>query len=205
MHGLMHLPDDARKYGCLDNCSAFPYENYLHQLKKLVRSGQNPLAQILKRLSEIQNALPIRNEHTCKLDVKRPNNSYILNDRSCCEAVEITNQQDEQGCALVLCRVYERVTTHSVQPCDSRIIGVYKGTTRYNPIHPDEDDTCDKFDKESYYYFLSSKSTFYSFYLLLCVLLLLLLYYLLLYFHLFSLASKISKGILALRLMMSII
>ena len=20
MHGLMHLPDDARKYGCLDNC-----------------------------------------------------------------------------------------------------------------------------------------------------------------------------------------
>ena len=122
---------DARRYGYLDNCSAFAFENYLHQIKKLVRSGKNPLAQIVKRLSEVQNSLPITDKHISKLDVKRPNNSYVLNERSCCEAVKVTNQHDEHGRTLILCRVYERVTAHSMQPCDSRIVGVYKATTRY--------------------------------------------------------------------------
>ena len=34
VHSLIHLGDDARKYGCLDNISAFPFENFLQGLKK---------------------------------------------------------------------------------------------------------------------------------------------------------------------------
>ena len=33
VYGLLHLADDAQKYGGLDNCSAFPFENYLQSLK----------------------------------------------------------------------------------------------------------------------------------------------------------------------------
>lgn len=33
-HSLLHLADDAKKYGPLDSVSCFPFENYLGQLKK---------------------------------------------------------------------------------------------------------------------------------------------------------------------------
>ena len=52
VHSLIHLPDDAQRYGILDNVSAFKYENYLGKLKKLVRRPQNPVAQIVRRIME---------------------------------------------------------------------------------------------------------------------------------------------------------
>lgn len=54
VHNLVHIADDARVYGSLDTVSCFPFENYLHQLKKKVRRPQYPLPQIIKRLSEEQ-------------------------------------------------------------------------------------------------------------------------------------------------------
>ncbi|XP_030580612.1 uncharacterized protein LOC115776952 isoform X1 [Archocentrus centrarchus] len=54
VHGLVHLAGDVQLHGCLDSFSAFPYENYLHKLKKLIRKPEFPLAQIIRRLSEIR-------------------------------------------------------------------------------------------------------------------------------------------------------
>lgn len=51
-HSLIHITDDVAVFGHLDNCSAFPYENYLQTMKKYVRKGQQPLQQVVKRLSE---------------------------------------------------------------------------------------------------------------------------------------------------------
>ena len=52
VHGLSHLCQDAIKYGPLDNISAFPLENYLGQLKKLIRKPNFPLQQVQRRLHE---------------------------------------------------------------------------------------------------------------------------------------------------------
>lgn len=41
VHMLRHVSDDVKKYGLLDNFSAFPFEIFLGQLKKLVRSRTN--------------------------------------------------------------------------------------------------------------------------------------------------------------------
>jgi hypothetical protein len=43
MHCLIHLAADVKKLGCLDDFSAFPFENKLGQLKKLVRKPSQPL------------------------------------------------------------------------------------------------------------------------------------------------------------------
>lgn len=52
VHVLCHLKDDVEKFGPLDNFSSFPFENYLKDLKKLIRSPLNPLAQVCRRLKE---------------------------------------------------------------------------------------------------------------------------------------------------------
>lgn len=53
VHSLVHLASDANHYGSLDECSAFRFESYLHQLKRLVRSGRSALSQIVRRLGEM--------------------------------------------------------------------------------------------------------------------------------------------------------
>ena len=52
VHNLLHLADDVKCLGCLEDFSCFIFENTLGQLKKLIRKPQQPLQQILRRLSE---------------------------------------------------------------------------------------------------------------------------------------------------------
>lgn len=56
VHGLQHIPDDALKWGALDEFSAFPYENYLQEVKKLIRRNDRPLEQLSNRIAEKRNA-----------------------------------------------------------------------------------------------------------------------------------------------------
>lgn len=51
VHNVVHLAEDFRKHGVLDNFSAFKFENYLQKLKKLVRKPQTPLSQIVRHLA----------------------------------------------------------------------------------------------------------------------------------------------------------
>lgn len=54
MHNLVHLADDITYMKCpLSNITAFPFENALGKIKKLLRSGNKPIAQICRRLHEI--------------------------------------------------------------------------------------------------------------------------------------------------------
>ncbi|KAB0795060.1 hypothetical protein PPYR_11899 [Photinus pyralis] len=55
IHILLHLSDDVIKYGPLDQFSCFPFENFLGQIKRLIRSPTNTLQQACCRIQEIQN------------------------------------------------------------------------------------------------------------------------------------------------------
>lgn len=52
VHCLVHLTEDVKKYGPLDQFSAFPFENYLGMLKRLLRKPSYPLKQVVKRIQE---------------------------------------------------------------------------------------------------------------------------------------------------------
>ena len=54
VHNLLHLCNDVRKFGVLDNFSAFPFENFLGSLKKLIRKSDKPLQQLARRYGELQ-------------------------------------------------------------------------------------------------------------------------------------------------------
>lgn len=55
IHNVIHLPSDAMKFGPLDTFSCFPFENYLKNIKHLLRKGDKPLSQLRKRLDEMAN------------------------------------------------------------------------------------------------------------------------------------------------------
>lgn len=55
VHNLIHLVNDVRQYGPLDNFSAFKFENYLQTLKKMLRKSDKPLQQIIRRCIEKEN------------------------------------------------------------------------------------------------------------------------------------------------------
>jgi len=75
IHSLLHLCDDYKNYGPLDNCSCFPFENFMQVLKKMVRSNAKPLEQVIKRYEEY---LTFNNSHhenlstTCNTDFRKP-------------------------------------------------------------------------------------------------------------------------------------
>lgn len=123
VHSLTHLTSDAEEYGGLDMCSAFPFENYLQQLKRMVRSSKNPVVQITRRLQESQKSESYAFPGDRKVSAKRPNNVYMISKTAYCEVVSISNQKDGTDKKL-LCRVYEGGESLFHHPCDSRLIGV---------------------------------------------------------------------------------
>jgi len=75
VHCLTHLTTDAKKYGILDSFSAFPFEFFLFQLKRLLRTSNQPLQQIVKRLSE--------NSHAFIAEKKSSLNDYTKHKKFC--------------------------------------------------------------------------------------------------------------------------
>lgn len=55
IHNLTHLVDDVIRYGPLDTFDAYPFESRLYGLKRLIRSGNLPLAQVARRICEMQS------------------------------------------------------------------------------------------------------------------------------------------------------
>ena len=56
IHSLIHLPDDVNHFQVnLDKILCFPFKKYLHRLKRYGKKAYNPLVQITKRVTEMEN------------------------------------------------------------------------------------------------------------------------------------------------------
>jgi len=139
VHSLTHLSLEAEHFGKLDNSSAFIFENFMQQLKKLVRSGRNPVVQIANRVRE-KNFFSSLTSPTLVLTTclgnyscQPPDNSCILESGQCCQVVRVENDN-------VLCLTFKESNPVYSSPCDSRILGVHRvrlctGKLKHMPIN----------------------------------------------------------------------
>ena len=130
VHLMIHLAAEAKHYGGLDKCSGFPFKNYMHKLKKMVRSG-NPISEKTVRFM-LQN---LWKQHVhLVIPTKKPNNVFILDDKSCCQVLEMINQFNAGGDLLYKCRVYGHLSPLFDHPCDSRVVNVFKTSNHWTKI-----------------------------------------------------------------------
>lgn len=52
VHNIVHVADEVQRFGPLHTFSAYPFENKLYLIKRMLRHGNKPLAQVAKRFSE---------------------------------------------------------------------------------------------------------------------------------------------------------
>lgn len=122
VHCLIHLTSVALKFGCLDQCSAYPFESYMQKIKRLVRSGKKPLTQVVRRLSEIKYSvlsMPRHQNLPC-FKTSVPNNCFKLNTGKYCLVHDVL-----EG-SMVTCEVFRQTTSLYSDPCDSRLLDVHK-------------------------------------------------------------------------------
>lgn len=67
VHNLLHIADCVRKYGNLNQFSAYIFENFLFKLKKLIRSPSNIITQIVNRQEEIWEIVNLKYASTKKI------------------------------------------------------------------------------------------------------------------------------------------
>ncbi|KAL0822763.1 hypothetical protein ABMA28_004771 [Loxostege sticticalis] len=52
VHNLLHIVDEVEKFGPLPTFNAYPFENKLYTIKKMLRQGNKPLSQLANRITE---------------------------------------------------------------------------------------------------------------------------------------------------------
>jgi hypothetical protein len=130
VHNLIHVADDVLKYNCtLNKLSCFPFENYLQKLKKMIRSVSNPVAQIAKRMTEME---VICNEMTStsdaarlspceQIDIGDADNCYLLTNGNVCFVREIWENGKLRVDILPKCHLQNWFQT----PCDSSKMNIF--------------------------------------------------------------------------------
>ena len=120
VHSLIHLWEDSQNFNTsLDDFSSFPFENYLQVVKKFVRKSENPLAQIVKRIGELENLAmsgTTQKTSTTKISKMHKDSWFLLQSGDFAQIKEIN------GDGSCVCDVISKRHHKSLffEPCDSR-------------------------------------------------------------------------------------
>lgn len=52
IHNLIHLANDVKVFGCLDNFSCFKFKNYMQKIKKKLHQSEKPLQELANKMIE---------------------------------------------------------------------------------------------------------------------------------------------------------
>ena len=152
VHQLIHLADEYKQFGPLDNISGFPFENYLGQIKHMLRKPHQPLQQVVKRLSEMPHVNvplatdepvlkhihtdgPLPRHFSCStlqyskvsnsrftLSTKQGDNCILVGDR----IAVVQNIVKEEEVVYVIYKRFRQQESYYTYPCESSHIGTYR-------------------------------------------------------------------------------
>jgi len=163
VHSLIHLANDVKILGPLDEFSSFPFENKLGQLKKLIRKPQFPIQQIVYRLAEkqqvksvvcdeVSESLVIKNEHNNGLLLAsyRGYRQYRwLRTKKCTLSLSIGNNcilatdgtpalvrniLEDDGNIVLLCQRFMKTEDAFSYPLASSKLGIYEVCNRMTDL-----------------------------------------------------------------------
>ena len=151
VHQHIHLAEEYKNFGSLDSISGFPFENYLGQIKRLVRKPHQPLQQIVKRLSEIpyieaphpknepilhkiHTDGPLPHQFTSSQQYKKVStNQFTLSTKlgdNCIEVGDcfalVVNILKSDNDVYIIYRRFRNKQPYYMYPCDSTYIGTHK-------------------------------------------------------------------------------
>ncbi|XP_065204539.1 uncharacterized protein LOC135834540 isoform X1 [Planococcus citri] len=100
VHGLIHLPDDYKNFGPLDNFSAFKYESFLGTKKRYIKSGNRPLEQIINKFLSLlftrqfvrENFTEMKDVETMYFDVPVLSLKTALNNESDSSSTKVPDE-----------------------------------------------------------------------------------------------------------------
>jgi hypothetical protein len=122
MHTLKHLHKDAEIFGSLDHFSAFEFENYMQHIKRLLRSKNADLSQMVKRISELATFKKCETSAglTLKYSTKERDNCYLTaSNEVCC----IQKLADDKKTATVV--FFDKIKNCKSYPFRSSLIDAF--------------------------------------------------------------------------------
>lgn len=157
-HHLIHVADDVESMDCnLSRINAFPFENFLGQLKKKLRTPNRTLAQVCRRIHEEELSIlkkkivilpPI---YSLKIDKQNniiqvkykefvissspPDNIVILNN----DKIVKINRIFRDEILKIECQVWKKDKPLYTYPTNSEIFNIWKlnnASTRNNVVYP---------------------------------------------------------------------
>ena len=132
VHNLIHLKQDSEYFNSsLDTVSAFPFENYLQTLKKHVKSGNNPISQIVKRRNEIEvaNYHRLRKQTHTSISSTVKDSWFLLNCTDVAQVFKITKDGD------LRCNVFRHKYLQPLfeSPCKSTLVNIFRVRKNVKP------------------------------------------------------------------------
>ena len=128
VHSLIHLKEDIINFdSTLSELSAFPFENDMQVLKKYVRKASSPCAQVLKRISELENlgVSCTKKEIFTTINKKFCDSWYLTKTNKILQVERV--EHECFLCNVISHTLYESFFNH---PIDSQGIGIYKLDTQ---------------------------------------------------------------------------
>jgi len=122
VHSLLHLANDVRLHGALDNFSAFEFESFMFKLKRLLRSNSSQLSQIVKRVSELEKfekCVDSEHGYTMYANSNPSDNCFLTNDQDYIMIVEVLNGNNFK------CRKFSYKENVKSYPCESSSLGIH--------------------------------------------------------------------------------
>ena len=133
IHSLLHLYEDVEAFKCsLNEISAFPFENHLQSIKRMVRTGQNPIAQVTKRLVEKELSKPTVTLHHKRFYVsaKTRDSCFILDDE-----IVFVREKRADGKLVADVLPLDEAKNLFEKPCESKLVNIAYVDRQMDQLH----------------------------------------------------------------------